>query len=345
MPNSIVLKVIENPEMLLDRIDFAERQILFRQASVAALRSATFLDGRSEFWDGPSELVGLDAALAAAPGEPSPSRFIFHVGFCGSTLLARILDDAGGALVLKEPHCLVDIADHKAAAAAHGRDPELAPLLDLALANLMRSRLTGQPTLVKPTNWVNNLLPELAGGRAGNRAVFVTMAPAAFVRAVVRGGRDRLTFVARLAVHLAAGFPEGTRLLGEATRAGRDPLSQAVHLAALAFHMQVWLFDQAVASGDWPGALRLNFESIVSAPGEAALKASQALELELPEGGLRRSVALHGARNAKQPDAAFSTAARVDEDAAVDLHHGPTIAAALRWSETLPDAARVRAFS
>ena len=76
----------------------------------------------------------------------------------------------------------------------------------------------------------------------------------------------------------------------------------------------------------------------------SAIKAAHALGVDMPEGGLRRSVALHGARNAKQPDAAFSASARVDEDAAVDLHHGATIAGALAWSEILPDAARVRAF-
>ena len=83
---------------LLHRIDPASRRLTYVRAEAEALRRTPFLDGRTTFWEGQPEIVGFDARPnpAADPAE----RYIFHVSFCGSTLLAAALGEASGALVL-----------------------------------------------------------------------------------------------------------------------------------------------------------------------------------------------------------------------------------------------------
>ena len=94
----------------LNRVHPGRRQIEFVRTDLGRLRAAIFLDGRERFSDGKPE---IEASPQSSVGEPAVGgdRMIFHQGFGGSTLLARLLDRCGAAIVLKEPQCLVDLAD------------------------------------------------------------------------------------------------------------------------------------------------------------------------------------------------------------------------------------------
>jgi len=75
--------------LFLHKVDPARRTGSFVRTSAAALRAAAFLDGRTLYWDGSP----VERAIApAGDGDAPVARYIFHVGFCGSTLLARLLD-------------------------------------------------------------------------------------------------------------------------------------------------------------------------------------------------------------------------------------------------------------
>ena len=162
-----------------------------------------------------------------------PRATSFHGSFCGSTLLTRLLEACTTALVVREPQCLVDISD---ARSARGRltpcDDDLVSICDFAATSLTALSEPGKPVVIKPSNWANNLVPALCSA-AGARPLFITMERRAFLRAVFRGGRERLVFTARVAAHLAATFPNG-RALVSAAIAARDPLQQIARLAALA---------------------------------------------------------------------------------------------------------------
>lgn len=79
-----------------------------------------------------------------------------HTGFCGSTLLATVLDQPARALVLSEPHLLAALAEQ-----AKGF-PSVQTVLWQALGLLHRPLTAGEQVVRKPTNWFNNLVPLLA---------------------------------------------------------------------------------------------------------------------------------------------------------------------------------------
>src|SRR5438128_6215682 len=87
---------------------------LFVPMDRGAYHRSIFLDGRiSPASDQSMHLPA--AALNAGAQAPARTGWIFHVAHCGSTLLARALDDPGSNLVLREPLALRQ--------QAFGRDP------------------------------------------------------------------------------------------------------------------------------------------------------------------------------------------------------------------------------
>lgn len=307
----------------LHRLDALERRMMLVDTTLADLRGASFLDGRERFWSGQAlgDASGL-SRLAPSKRGAAPASWIFHVGFCGSTLLTRMLDTSADTLCLREPQALVDLSDQMATMQARGT---------LNVAQVWASRAAGHyarlpeapaHVVIKPSNWANPVLPVLAGAGLLDHAVFVTMERREWLRAVLRGGHDRLAFVARCAQHMAQATGRHVDLLEPAVRGASDPLDQAVRLAALLDHLQNALFDEA----DPAHRQRIDYAEIVR-DSEAALRHARAL-LGLPaiEGEVE-TFDWH----AKDPARRFDAAERFKEDLAVESEHSGRIDAAMNW--------------
>ena len=178
--------------------------IRFARVRPDILRAQTFLDGRTPFTDGPVYSAELDAVAAAMRSDIVPSPMLLHVSFCGSTLLSNLLDVPGSALGLREP--AVQIALASAPAPTPERTAKAAYIVEALLSRPM----DGQAMVIKPSNWVNNLLPIWTDQGMAD-PIFLTASPRAFLRSVFRGGRDRLAYTMRLAQHLAPAIKEGAR--------------------------------------------------------------------------------------------------------------------------------------
>lgn len=318
-----VANLLGDPNYLLHQIDPAEGVATFVPTTASLLSKPSFIDGRTDFATGPVVSVPLDALLAESlPSASGPDRYIFHVAFCGSTLLARMLEHEGVAFVLKEPNVLVDLANWRRA----GKDGRFDPTLQLALGLLRRRWAKGEAIVVKPSNWINNLLPDIVAGSPDLKPVFVTMAPHAYAIAVLRGGRDRLTFAARTAAHLAPSLPEGNAWLQAAISAAGDPIGQTLNLALVALRLQERLFEAHDGTG-------IDAETIFAGPAAAALQASDALDLGLSPKVIDTTAAARAQINSKRPGHAFFASEREGEDAEVAQHHGTTIDAALDWAQ------------
>ena len=311
----------------LHRMDSVRGDTIVVETDRARLRQASFLDGRETFWSA-ERLVPLTVDLSDAPG---PSRFIFHVGFCGSTLLSRLLDDPAGVLVLKEPQCLADIAGQRQLAIARQAQAPLPALIDHALARLNPTAGDGA-TVIKPTNWVNSLLPELCARERAVRAVFVSMDRRAYLGAVFRGGRARLEFCTRLAAEIAAVLPRGNALLQRAIASIDDPLDRAARIVVLLHAMQETLFDRAIAANGWTDEVRIDFSELATHPADALARARTALALE-PVADDHVRVAGVMQRHTKDPATEYSPSQRAREDHEVDRLHRHRFDAALAWLE------------
>lgn len=315
--------LLRDPSYFLHRIDPLANIVTFVPTTREQLSAATFLDGRTEFSTGAEQVVRLDALLQhCPPAAAGPNRMIFHVAFCGSTLLARLLARPGKTHVLKEPNLLVDLADWK----RRGADTRFAPALRMGLACLRRRWSQAEAVVIKPSNWPNNLLPDLLSDPAGMRAIAIAMEPRAYVTAALRGGRDRLTFLARTAAHLAPSLPEGEDLVQSAIAATADPIGRAVNLALVALSLQLRLLETRIACA-------VAEREITARPGDAARKAGEALDLGLEDADIDAAVATCGAIDAKRPGHRFSVETRSEEDAEVKRHHGRAIDAALDWGD------------
>lgn len=339
-PDSI-LASLTDPGLFLHRLDPVGGQITLVHAAADALRDTVFLDGRTTFWRGEPVSVSLDDALAVAGSVPvsEPDRYIFHVSFCGSTLLAGLLE-VEMALVLKEPHALVDLADwevgsRRSGACGEGLDATLALTCDL----LKRPRQVDRPVVVKPSNWVNALLPRLVEQRPTMRPLFLTMEREAFLIAVFRGGRDRLAFIARIAALLATVVPDGQNRLRSAEAGATEPLGQVANLVVLAHAFQIELFDRAMTAGGWGDDHRLDFATLMADPAAALRQVCSALDLATSDAATARAVTSRLGTNAKQPNLSFSTEQRAGEDAEVCAVHGATLDAALDWARRTIDCA------
>ncbi len=340
-------ELLLDPNYLAHRIDIGGNRLIFLPTTRRLISRASFLDGRTAIATGPEVACRLDEALQAAETpafeeaeNAAPDRFIFHVAFCGSTRLARILDRPGRVLALREPNLLVELADWKAALDRRsGEDPRLAALVRLTCVSLRSRWQPEEAVIVKPSNWVNNLLPELCLCGRRIRPVFVTSDRRAFLLAVFRGGRERLAFAARVASHLASGNRSRQALLAAAIGAASEPLGQAAHIAAFAHWLQIRQFHDTLLAGGWGSEHVVTFDAIERAPHRAGSAAAEALGVDLSAGEVAQGVARNAGRNAKLPGADYSSEAQQEADRTVHRLYGAQIEAAIAWArDFLPDA-------
>lgn len=333
MPDRSLATLLGDPDYYLDRIDSVEGRATFVHSDRNRLGSAVFLDGRAPFATGDSQSIELgNLIIPSRTVEPDPRRFIFHMSFCGSTQLSHLIHGCGAAVVLKEPHALVDLADwHRTMCERNCEDLRFDPTLDCAIALLMRRWPGAGPTVVKPSNWANSLLPDLTCGATGTRIVLITIGRRAFLRAVFRGGRERLAFTSRVAAHLA-GAGRRFAAVDEAVSGVSDPFDQVARFALLAHSLQEQLFAQA-ASEALAGVALIEYELILNDPREALCRAIAALNLEVADDAVATALSGRAARNSKSPGRPFTIAGQQEEDRLVEHYHAERFDRALAWAE------------
>jgi hypothetical protein len=309
-----------SPRLFLHKLDSAARTGTFVRTTPAMLRATPFLDGRTPYWQG----LPIEAPLSASEPGPGPQRILFHIGFCGSTLLATLLDQPGSTLVLREPQALTDLAAHKSALDREGRhDPALPALLADAGAALRRPWVADEPVVIKPSNWVNNLLPDITANHAQIRPLFLTMARRGFVRAVLRGGPARLAFAARACVHLGNADKADAARIAQALASSDEADERLLALAVLLYDIQLALFQSAAKAGGWDNSHWLSLEGFRADPAAGLIAAARALAVAPPPPG--HTLSYH----AKQPGTLFSADAEAQADSAIEAAHGIRIDRAL----------------
>lgn len=319
---------LDDPSSFLHEIDIGRRFATFVPTTREALARAPFLDGREDFSAGAAWRVPLQPMPDFPANAPIPDRYIFHVSFCGSTYLSRLLDIPGRTIVLREPNSLVNLADWRR---ARPEDERFATALDWTRALLRRRWAPNEAVVVKPSSWANSLADVLTARPVTMLPLFVTMEPRDFLIAVLRGGRERMSYTARLAAQLAGEEAGGVALLQSAMGQSRDPLITAIHLAALALGLQMRLFDRLRALGGWGEDHVIEFATIVGSPVEAGMQASFALGLGLDRRDIEDSVVANRDHHAKAHDRAFSLEQRREEDEVVLAHHRAVIDTAITW--------------
>jgi hypothetical protein len=282
--------------------------------SRAAYHRSIFLDRRiSPVAARPAEVPVRD--LTEALPQRLPVGWIFHVAHCGSTLLARALDQPQANLVLREPLTLRQLAV--------GPDKER---LTIAAAMLSRRYQANLPTIVKANVPVNFLLPDLVDVDAQARAIFLYLGLDDYLPAVLRDDGHRI-WLRRVTAELSA-------YLGDLSA-----LSDAERAAAL-WLRQMEIFAAAVAR--LPNARALDGEVFFAAPGEAVRLAAD--HLEVPMAGPEIDAIVAGplfATYSKMPDTEFNNDMRLERRSVLERTLAPEIEEARNWIASNGDAEKV----
>ena len=272
----------------------------------AAYHRSIFLDHRIS----PAANRSMRLPLAALDGEarrPAATGWIFHVAHCGSTLLARALDDPSLNLVLREPLALRQ--------QAFARDPKRLAVTAAMLSKRYREDL---PTIVKANVPVNFLLPDLVALDPQAQAVFLYSSLRDYLRAILRSENHR-GWLQRVTAQLASH-------LGDLSH-----LTDAERCAAL-WLAQVRAFIESIAL--MPNARALDAEAFFAAPRPTLKAAAAHLGVPMSDDSIDATVA--GplfATYSKNPELPFDNEARLARRAELEEPLAPELAEALRWIE------------
>ncbi len=277
----------------------------------AAYRRSIFLDDRIE----PARETATHPLVSAltAPVPVPPMGWIFHVAHCGSTLLARALDNDRGGLVLREPLALRQVAIE----AAGGANP--AARLALVTGLLARRYDPAAMTIVKANVPVNFIIPALMAATPDAPAILLHFPLADYLAAILRSPASRnwlrgITDALRPAIVAAAGaLPDDD--------AGR---------AAALWLAQMRIYVDTLAQ--FPNCHSLDAEALFAQP-DAVLMAASVLFGAPLDTDAARSITAGPLFNtySKNPALAFDDSARRARQAAVTESLAPETTAARAW--------------
>ena len=201
---------LEDSAILLHRYDESADAFHFVRLDRETRRNATFLT--DEYL--PDELGPTVVARSDMPGareENAPLHYIFHSGFCCSTLLARALDQPGVSTSLSEPTVLRDMSGYRQRA---NDDARVTEILEQTLDLLARPFETGEAVIAKPACTVNGLADSLLSMRADSRALFLYAPIRLFLNSIARKGITgrlwgrELFITTRKTAHVDLGFDD-----------------------------------------------------------------------------------------------------------------------------------------
>jgi hypothetical protein len=321
-----------DPSALPHQVDFPAGNLIVLPTGREQIEAASFLDGRSNFSTGSPFAVPLDHVMASELPSAGTRRYIFHIGFCGSTFLSRLIESPGHSVVLREPNALAGLANVRAALdRGEGMEDRFPATLDAIQILLNRPWSEGVPVVIKPSNWVNNLLPDLCADPDGTKPLFLTIERGSFLKAVLRGGSSRLAFAARAAVHLSSRHDQDAVLVNKALAEGTD-IQKLTRLTLVLHHIQLQSFARAARAGGWGAAHMLTFEQLQADPVDAGQRAASALDISLPIDNIAQNHARWSSSNAKNPSLAYSQERERHSLIEIDDAQGDDIRRAMEWA-------------
>lgn len=266
----------------------------------------------------------VEALATSAP--EGPLHFIFHTGFCCSTLLVNALTVPGRTMGLKEPIVLNDLALRMTEAGPQADDA----LLRLTLRLFARPFDEGEAVIAKASNVANRLIGPTLDARPASRAILLYSDLPSMLAAVARQGLERRIWARQLFVVLSKWI--SVKLDGALPNLIELP---DLPLAALAWFLQVQYFREIARRYGEERVLVLDSADLLARPYETLSKASAFLDLgldamldEIVQGRAFRT-------HSKRIGAAYSIEDRNRDLAAVQRSHGSEIQAAMQWLDRL----------
>lgn len=302
------------------------RQLQFRFAERSLWASKPFVDER---WvKEPLDRCAIGAAALMHEQLPMPPiNFIWHLPFCGSTLLANLLEKPGRNLSLREPQVLVTLAH----CWLNGLGPNEVPYQQIFA--LLGRRFEGDDHVtIKPSNGANALIAEAARSTTG-RMLFLYCDLESFLIAVLRRGWQDHDYVHRLFNMLAR---EGLM----PRSAPQMPELSFGRVTALVWYMQLRAFRRTlVALGSRAAAL--DIATFFSAPEDGLAALDKFFDLELGAEHVAQTVAGGLMRSHAKEGRPYSPEQRLQDQERARAMLGRALPEVIAWLHACcPDAAQ-----
>ena len=266
--------IIDNPSFWPVSISEDGSSFCWKAVGRENLSASKFLDHRGFYPNSVTEETNVSDLLDRLR-ESEKCRFpvptyIFHSAFCGSTLLAQILDKPGKSLSLKEPHVLAQIANLKRRANFAGRqamsNPDLVQCLH-AMVHVFKRR--GDPhILIKPTNLANNLIPDLLA--SGGKAIMLYSSLEDFLLSIVKRGEEGHVFVRQCWQAAIQDKEAVTRISPQTAMLYSD-----LQIAAIIWRQQIESFEHYLSADQNNQTRSLDISSFLNAPLDTLGRLSQ----------------------------------------------------------------------
>lgn len=318
----------DDPELLPFKLDLIGRRVLWVRLTAAQRASAAFLDERAL---PPATQGGWSplASLATGDALKAPVDAIFHIGHCGSTLLARLLEAWRPVQVLREPLPLRALAEawtlreRPEARVSEAQARELLHALQVAWSRPLDG---SSATVVKATSSCNGLVAPLLGS-SPMRVVLLGLALPTYLAALMKSPDSVHDAAAaageRLTSLQSAGWAEGVAL-------HQLSLPEQCAMGWLAERVR---FEDLARGADGARVLRLDFDRLLDGPRTAL--ASVAAHLGLPAAGIDAALASPAwTRYSKAQSHAYAAADRVHDLKLSRQRFAREIDEGLRWVDT-----------
>jgi hypothetical protein len=326
-----------DPSIYPQAIDLARQAILFLRLNEQGYRAASFLDDRMLTPQSEGRWTPLPEAAALLDGlrPQRPLHFIFHAGHVGSTLLSRLLDEAGGVLGLREPLPLRTLAaalpdvdqPHALAGPAQWQT-----LLQMMIACWGRGYADTRAVVVKATSSASPCAAPLLKALPSARAVALSLAAEPYLATLLAGENSPLD--------LRGQAPERMKRLQRLAPGPHRPLHalRLGEIAALTWAVETLTHITAVRQFG-ARVLRVDFDAFLAAPGDGLRAVLSHFAIDAPDAFLD-GVAHHPVmtRYSKATEHAYSPETRCQILAQSRARHGEDIRAGLGWIEALVSA-------
>jgi len=308
------------PEWLAHRFDESSRAFRFIPCSREERASVPFL---TDDYLPAREWHSFSQRDVKAFHQHAPLHFIFHSGFCCSTLLGKCFDLPGFASSFSEPLILNDIAGWRLRGAA---------VDDIAMALADALRLLGRPfpgdhaAIVKPSNILNGLAMAMLAIQPSAKAVAMYAPLEDFLISIAKKGLDGRRWARTLFVKLRA---QGcVQSLGFSDA---DFFEQTdLQIAAMAWLAQQSLFGTLIAN--YPGRVRsLDSSAFMSETQRTVRDVASHFNLDLSNAQLASIEAGPLARDSKS-GRRFDAADRAAEYERMRPIHGDEIEKVAAWT-------------
>lgn len=196
-PNSIADELLArmptSPDAYPQKLDLARDAVLLVRMDAAAYRKASFLDDRVLRPDTqgawlPTEVI--HRAVGRARDGCPVLHYIFHTGHVGSTLVSRLLDEAGSVLSLREPLPLRTLADaHDVLALPESLLSQAQFDRDLALFTTLwrRGYETTRAVVLKATSSAGRLAVPLLAASPASRGIYLNLRAEPYLATLLAG--------------------------------------------------------------------------------------------------------------------------------------------------------------